>query len=89
MGIRIGKLDLGIYILYWFKDPVEWIATFNPYLVSSILTNFLTSDKLKEFVHNLIPLFLIQLPSSIIQIAKAIGDKYFSIQSGITFSPLP
>jgi len=54
-----------------------------------MFTNFFVSDKLKEFVHSLIPLSLIHAPSSIIQIAKAIGDKYCSIQLGIAFLPLP
>src|SRR5690606_14203058 len=89
IGTKIGKLDLGIDIPYWFKIPDLTIDTFNPYLVVKISTSFLTSDRVKLSVHNLIPLSLIQVPSSMIQIAKAIGDKYCSIQQGRAFLPLP
>ncbi|GAA5136750.1 hypothetical protein GCM10023339_76110 [Alloalcanivorax gelatiniphagus] len=63
--------------------------TFKLYLVVKISTNFFTSDKVKLSVDNLIPLSLIQVPSSIIHIAKEIGDKYCSIQLGRAFLPLP
>jgi hypothetical protein len=52
---------------------------FKPYFFSNIETKYFTSDKLKQFVLIFIPLFSIHPPSSIIQIAKAIGDRYSSI----------
>jgi hypothetical protein len=55
------------------------------YFFSSTETINLVSFKVKQLVHNFKPLFLIQDPSSIIQIAKAKGDRYSSIQTGITF----
>ena len=66
IGTKICKLDLGIYIPYWLKIPVLIIDTFNLYLVVKIPTSSLTSDREKLSVHNLIPLSLIQVPSSMI-----------------------
>lgn len=88
MGTKICKLDLGIYIPYWFIIPDLTIDTFKLYLVVKTSARNLTSDRVKLSVHNLTPLSLIQVPSSMIQIAKATGDKYCSIQQGRAFLPL-
>jgi hypothetical protein len=68
--------------------PVECIAILKLYFFSNIETKNFTSFNLKQLVDSFIPLSLIHPPSSIIQMAKAIGDKYSSIQLGTTFSPL-
>ena len=64
MGTTMCKLDLGMYIPYWFIIPVLTIETFNLYLVVRICTSYLTSDIVKLSVDNLTPLSLIQVPSS-------------------------
>jgi hypothetical protein len=55
------------------------------YFSSKIETIYFISFRVKELVDNFKPLFFIHPPSSIIQMAKAKGDKYLSIQIGITF----
>jgi hypothetical protein len=57
------------------------------YFFSNIDTKNLVSFKVKELVASFKPLFLIHPPSSIIQIAKANGDKYSSIKAGTIFLP--
>jgi hypothetical protein len=73
--------------LYWSIAPAECIDIFKSYFFSNIETIDLISFKVKQLVESFIPLLLIHDPSSIIQIAKAKGDKYSSIQTGITFLP--
>jgi hypothetical protein len=55
------------------------------YFLSNIEAINFTSFKVKQLVAIFKPLLSIHPPSSIIQIAKARGDKYSSIQVGITF----
>jgi hypothetical protein len=61
------------------------MAILKSYLSCNIETSIFVTFKVKQFVANFKPLFLIHPPSSIIQMAKAIGDKYSPIQVGITF----
>jgi len=55
------------------------------YFFSSIETISFISFKVKQLVDSFKPLSFIHPPSSIIKIARANGDKYSSIQIGITF----
>jgi hypothetical protein len=55
------------------------------YFISNIEARNFTSFRVKQLVAIFKPLLSIHPPSSIIQIAKARGDKYSSIQVGIIF----